>query len=458
MSKKNLLKLNDDSVFETDVLLVGSGCSALYFALNAPGDLNITLISKSDFESSDSFLAQGGICVLRDEKDFDSFFQDTLKAGHFENDRVSIEIMINSSQEVIRNLIHYGVPFQQNKDGSYAFTREGCHSNNRIMYHKDITGKAITEALLDKVKELPNVSMYQYTTLIDIISEDKICYGGVIKTSDNKIKLIKAKNTVLATGGIGGLYKYSTNFPHLTGDSIAIAINHNIELKDIDYIQVHPTTFYPDDSDERNFLISESTRGEGAKLYGKSMKPFTNELLPRDILTNEIRRKMEQDNIDYVWEDLSRIGVKELQNHFPNIIDYCKERGYDPLKECIPVVPAQHYFMGGIKTDYEGRTSMNNLYAIGETACNGVHGKNRLASNSLLEAMVFAGRAAKTVTNEKFIPSAPFQNMDLSKYKDFTAIRNKYALDIKKEIHRVCGEKNKTGVPYKNEELEEIYV
>ena len=214
MSKKNLLKLNDDSVFETDVLLVGSGCSALYFALNAPGDLNITLISKSDFESSDSFLAQGGICVLRDEKDFDSFFQDTLKAGHFENDRVSIEIMINSSQEVIRNLIHYGVPFQQNKDGSYAFTREGCHSNNRIMYHKDITGKAITEALLDKVKELPNVSMYQYTTLIDIISEDKICYGGVIKTSDNKIKLIKAKNTVLATGGIGGLYKYSTNFPH----------------------------------------------------------------------------------------------------------------------------------------------------------------------------------------------------------------------------------------------------
>lgn len=458
MIRKNLLKSNNDSVMNTDILLVGSGCSALYFALNAPKNLNITLISKSDFESSGSFLAQGGICVLRDENDFHSFFNDTMKAGHFENDRNSVKIMINSSEDVIKKLISCGVPFQQNTDGSYAFTKEGCHSSPRIMYHKDTTGQAITETLLRKVKKLSNVKMYQHTALIDIISKDNICCGGVIRTCDDKVRLVKAKNTVLATGGIGGLYKYSTNFPHLTGDSIAIAINHNIELKDINYIQVHPTTLYSDGINERSFLISESARGEGAKLYGKSMERFTDELLPRDILTAKIREKMKKDKSQYVWEDLRKIGSAELKNHFPNIIKYCREKGYDPLKECIPVVPAQHYFMGGIKTDSCGHTSMDNLYAIGETACNGVHGKNRLASNSLLEAMVFAERAAKSLKNKDFVPSAPLYGMDMKKYENLSALKAKYALDIKKEIHRASGGKNKTGVPYRNEEIEEIYV
>lgn len=438
---------------ETDVLIVGSGCSALYFALKLPRHVNATLITKSDFESSDSYLAQGGICMLKDDEDFEAFFDDTLRAGHYENDRKSVEIMIRSSSDVIADLIGYGVRFQCDERGKLAFTREGCHSNSRILYHKDMTGREITETLLNAVKELKNVKMYEHTALLDIISEDNTCFGGIVKDDDGRLALIKAANTVLATGGIGGLYRHSTNFPHLTGDGIAIAINHGIALRDMNYVQVHPTTFFSGDDCGRSFLISESARGEGAKLYGKDMKRFTDELLPRDLLTADIRNKMAVEQTDFVWEDLRNIGKNELKSRFPNIVEHCKSRGYDPAEECIPVVPAQHYMMGGIKTDYDGLTSMDHLYAIGETACNGVHGKNRLASNSLLEALVFSGRAARSVVDNRTTTShsdSLFDDIDFENYTDYTLLAAKYANDIQDEIARASGGGNISGVPYKN--------
>ena len=387
---------------KTDVLIVGSGCSGLYCALNLPGNIEITIITKSDLESNDSYLAQGGMCMLKEAADYESFFEDTLKAGHYENDRKSVEIMIKSSPDVVKDLVSFGADFERKDDGSLAYTREGAHSNNRIIFHEDVTGKEITSTLLRQVKRLPNVTLLEYTTMVDIIEEDNVCYGAVIRTADGNIDMITAAYTVMASGGVGGLYKHSTNFRHLTGDALAIAVKHNVALKNPDYVQIHPTTFYSEKPEDRSFLISESVRGEGAKLYDKNMNRFVDELLPRDVLTGKIRQQMEKDNTEFVWEDLRTIPKEELIHHFPNIIEHCREMGYDVFKECIPVVPAQHYFMGGIKVNHHSRTSMDNLYAVGEAACNGVHGKNRLASNSLLESLVFARRASGQMKENGF--------------------------------------------------------
>ena len=420
---------------KTDILIVGSGCAGLYCALHLPKDKKITIITKSAVEESDSFLAQGGICMLSVESDYEAFFEDTLKAGHYENDRTSVEIMIRSSQDVMKDLLLYGADFQKDESGKLLFTKEGAHSAKRIAYHEDETGKEITSTLLREVKKQKNIKILEYTTMIDLIVKDNHCYGAVIQKESGEIKKILSDFTVVATGGIGGLYEHSTNYAHLTGDAHAIAIKYGIELKDMDYVQIHPTTFYSKNG--RSFLISESVRGEGAVLRDKNGNRFVNELLPRDLLTKEIWKQMEKDGTDYVWEDLRTISEEELIEHFPNIVEYCKEQGYDVTKECIPVVPAQHYFMGGIKVDYDSKTSMKQLYAIGEAACNGVHGKNRLASNSLLESLVFAKRAAKHITEQGSMSEhkkSVITNIDLEKYQDIKSLQESYKESVKKEI------------------------
>lgn len=391
----------------TDVLIVGTGCSGLYCALQLPKDMQILMISKSDLESSDSFLAQGGMCTLRSDDDFESFFQDTLKAGHYENDRESVKIMIQLSKAVVEDLLSYGTEFDRDEEGNLLYTREGAHSNNRILFHEDITGKEITSSLLGKVIERSNITLMEYTTMIDILEKDNRCYGAVLRNEDGSVEPVLAKTTVWACGGVGGLFPHSTNFKHLTGDTLALAQKHGVALRNPDYVQIHPTTLYQKDSKERSFLISESVRGEGAKLYDKNGNRFVDELLPRDLLTKAILEQMEKDKTDYVWEDLRTIPKEELLRHFPNIVEHCKEMGYDVTKECIPVVPAQHYYMGGIKVNYSSRTTMEALYAVGEAACNGVHGRNRLASNSLLESLVFAKRAAKDIEKKQICQYLP---------------------------------------------------
>ena len=388
----------------TDVLIVGSGCSGLYCALMLPRDVRIILITKSDLESNDSYLAQGGMCMLKEQSDFDSFFEDTLKAGHYENDRESVGIMINSSPEVVKDLVSYGADFARNDDGSLAYTREGAHSHNRIIFHEDVTGKEITSTLLAQVKKLSNVTLMEYTTMVDIIERDNKCYGAIIRKQDGTLEKVTAAYTVMACG---------------------------IELKNPDYVQIHPTTFYTKKHEDRSFLISESVRGEGAKLLDKNMNRFVDELLPRDVLTGKIREQMKKDGTDFVWEDLRTIPRDELVSHFPNIIEHCKEMGYDVFKEPIPVVPAQHYFMGGVKVNHHSRTSMECLYAVGETACNGVHGRNRLASNSLLESLVFAKRAAGQMAelgfvNDEIAAKKAADNIDLADYSDEKAVEREY--------------------------------
>lgn len=394
---------------EADIVIAGTGVGGLFSALNLPGDKRIIMMTKADAISSDSFLAQGGICVLRDENDYDSYFEDTMRAGHYENRKESVDIMLRQSREIINDLIGYGVEFEK-KNGEYVYTREGAHSKPRIMYHKDITGKEITSKLLERVRELKNVTIMEYTTMTDIMVENNVCVGveAVTKeenedgvTEDIPIK-IYAGDVIMATGGIGGMYKHSTNYPHLTGDALNIAQKHGIELENTDYVQIHPTTLFSR-KPGRRFLISESVRGEGAVLYDKNHQRFVNELLPRDVVTEAIHKQMEEDNTEYVWLSMENIPKETILSHFPNIYNHCLEEGYDVTKEPIPVVPAQHYFMGGIKVDSDSRTTMEHLYAVGETSCNGVHGANRLASNSLLESLVFAKRAARKIqglTNE----------------------------------------------------------
>lgn len=386
---------------KTDILIVGSGCSGLYCALQLPREKQIIIITKLDVESCDSYLAQGGMCVLKEEEDYDSFMEDTLRAGHYENDKHAVDLMIRTSQEVLKDLLSYGVDFQRDKEGNLSYTKEGAHSNKRILFHEDITGKEITSKLLAEVRKQDNIKIYEYTTMTDLLVEKKCCKGVIVTNHMGEECYIEADETVLATGGIGGWYKYSTNFKHLTGDGIKVAEKYGVELKDMDYVQIHPTTFYIKNEPERNFLISESVRGEGAKLRDKNGNRFVDELQPRDVVTKAIYEQMKKDETDFVWEDLRDIPEEELVTHFPNIIKYCLDHGYDVRKECIPVVPAQHYFMGGIKVNDVSQTTMEHLYAIGETACNGVHGKNRLASNSLLESLVFAKRAANDIVENQ---------------------------------------------------------
>lgn len=395
---KNVSNSKENNL-QVDVVIVGTGVGGCFSALNLSEDLSIIMITKSDLESSDSFLAQGGICVLHDDDDYDSYFEDTMRAGHYENRKESVDIMIRGSQDVIHDLIGYGVDFAK-EDGKLLYTREGAHSRPRILFHEDITGKEITSKLLAQIKTHKNIQIMEYTTMTDILISKGACAGIEAETSDHKKIYIHADQTIFASGGIGGRYKHSTNFPHLTGDAIDIAKKHGIRLEHLDYVQIHPTTLYSK-KPGRRFLISESVRGEGALLYDKNGNRFIDELLPRDVVTKAIQEQMKKDGTDHVWLSLEKIPKEIILSHFPNIYQHCLEEGYDATKEWIPVVPAQHYFMGGIWVDSDSHTSMPNLYAVGETSCNGVHGKNRLASNSLLESLVFAKRAARKIMSEK---------------------------------------------------------
>ena len=436
MDSKRNEEMETEREMQEDVVIVGTGAAGLFAALNLPRDRKILIITKKDVESSDSFLAQGGICVLKDESDYESYFEDTMRAGHYENRKESVDIMIRSSREIIRELIGYGVKFERRESGreqdapeaqekpekpdkqetegqenfldDYAFTREGAHSRPRILFHEDVTGKEITSKLLAQVRSLENVRIMEYTTMTDIIVEETDvqtgengmqCAGIIAEDAQGNVLKIYAPYTILASGGIGGLYEHSTNYPHLTGDALRIAEKHGIRLEHLDYVQIHPTTLYSK-KPGRRFLISESVRGEGAILLDKNGKRFTDELQPRDVVTAAIREQMEKDGTDHVWLSMERIDKDTILNHFPNIYEHCLEEGYDVTKEWIPVVPAQHYFMGGIWVDSDSQTSMEHLFAAGETSCNGVHGANRLASNSLLESLVFAKRAAQKITAE----------------------------------------------------------
>ena len=382
-----------------DVLIVGSGVAGLYSALNIRDDLDVMVVSKDKIDCTNTSLAQGGISVARDVNDVPYFIEDTLKAGQYKNDVQAVKVLTKESIENVDSLVALGLDVDKDDEGNWDYTKEGAHCVNRIIHTQDNTGENVEKTLVENVLNRKNIKVYEDTFLVDIIEKNNKCIGAIL-FKDNKQINVFAKSVILACGGIGGLYKNSTSQRILKGDGLAVALRHDVELKDINYIQIHPTDFYDESDDERRFLISESVRGEGGKLYNINGERFVDELQPRDVVSQAIFKEMEKTNFPYVLLDISFLDENYLKNRFSTIYNKCLEKGTDITKEPIKVSPAQHYFMGGIKVNLDSETSMENLYAVGETACTGIHGANRLASNSLLEGLVFSKRAANLINHK----------------------------------------------------------
>ena len=433
--------------WKPDIIIVGTGAAGLFTALKLPETTNILMITKDEVLRSDSYLAQGGISTLKTPDDFESYYEDTMKAGRYENNKDSVKLMIERSPQIMEDLMKYGVEFDKENDG-LSYTREGGHSKFRILHHKDVTGKEITTKLYERVKEKNNIKILEHINMLDLIIQEECCVGIIVKDDEGKVEALYANAIILATGGIGGLFVHSTNFRHITGDALAIALKHGIEVENIHYIQIHPTALYST-KPGRRFLISESVRGEGAYLLNRDGERFVDELLPRDVVSCAIKEQMEKEGSDHVYLSLTHLDGEEVKTRFPNIYHRCLEEGYDLTKEPIPITPVQHYHMGGIKVDLDSKTNMKGLLVVGEASCNGVHGANRLASNSLLESLVFAECAANYVTNhlledELYTECNQKNNQEWmvsrceEKIRNLTVDLNKYIdKDYKKEYKKI---------------------
>lgn len=390
-----------------DVIIVGEGLAGLYAALNLSPNLRIAILSKSVNETS-SYLSQGGVAaVMNPEDDTQKHFEDTLVAGAGLCDEAAVRLLVEQGPEEIRKLVKWEVPFDKKEDGSLQSTLEGGHSMRRILHcGGDKTGRQIVEHLMQLVEEAPNIKEIHHSYLIDILTEDNRT-AGVLMYHHNKPIYLAAPYVILCTGGIGALYPSSTNPTISTGDGIAAAFRAGAEIKNMEFVQFHPTSFYDPDDRGKAFLISEAVRGEGGILRNEKGEAFMadrhklKDLAPRDIVAREITREINKSSLPYVYLDITHKSREFLQKRFPTIYEHCLKHGVDISKEWIKVRPVQHYFMGGIVTDLEAKTNIEGLYACGETACTGVHGANRLASNSLLECLVFSYRAAIDI-NEKF--------------------------------------------------------
>ncbi|MUP58795.1 L-aspartate oxidase [Veillonellaceae bacterium M2-4] len=378
-----------------DILIIGSGLAGVSTALELSKNYKIGLVTKKKLADSNSYLAQGGINVLKDESDRKTFIEDTLKAGHYKNSLQAVEMMVDKSQDAIKFLIDLGVEFTK-KDGKLEYGQEGGHSIARGLHIDDEIGKGILDVLYEKVKSRSNIDIFEDTPIVDIIVNNGKCYGA--RSSD---EVFVSSNVVLATGGLGGIFKKSTNFPHICGDGYAMAIKHGVKLKDISYIQFHPTSLYEEDV-ERQFLISESVRGEKAQLLNHKSERFTDEMKPRDIVAKAILKEMEKEGVDFEYLSMKPLGEDKIPIRFPMIFKELKNRGIDARYENIPIVPCQHYTMGGIECDINGKTNLQGLFAVGEAGNVGIHGSNRLACNSLLECVVFGRILADYLNENKF--------------------------------------------------------
>lgn len=403
---------------KTDVLIIGSGIAGLFAALKISSFADVILITKKDTAESNTNYAQGGIAAVISPADsFEKHVEDTLIAGAGLCKREVVESIIREGPERINDLIKIGTEFTM-RGNEFDLAREGGHSLPRILHAKDLTGKEIERALIHAVHNKSNIQILENTISIDLITEHNIksadkknknlnCWGCyILNRSTNEVAKVISKVTVLATGGLGQVYLHTTNPSIATGDGFAMAYRAGVKLGNMEFIQFHPTSLYAPNNREfesRSFLISEAVRGFGALLKTKSGNPFMHlyderkELAPRDIVARAIDNELKKRGDEFVYLDLTHKNKDEIINHFPNIYETCKKIGIDITKDFIPVVPAAHYACGGIIVDKEAKTSLNGLYACGEVTMTGLHGGNRLASNSLLEAVVYANRCSESI-------------------------------------------------------------
>ena len=418
---------------KVDFLVIGSGMAGLIYALKVAEFGTVCILSKIEMDETATRYAQGGIAaVLYNPDTYEKHISDTITAGAGLNDEKIVRITITESTERIEELARWGTQFDKESSGKFRLAKEGGHSEKRILHHKDNTGNEIQRALTEKVKSHPNITILEEHLAIDLITQhhkgdlvkrkgrDIVCYGAyVLNKTNGHIITILAKTTLLATGGIGNLYQTTTNPTLSTGDGIAMAYRAKAICEKLEFVQFHPTSLY-NPGEKPSFLITEAMRGAGAELITKAGEPFMHKydkresLAPRDIVARAIDNQMKITGDEYVYLDTRKISKQEIINHFPTIYAKCLSIGIDITKDPIPVVPAAHYSCGGITTDEYGQTSIQNLFASGEVASTGLHGANRLASNSLLESAVFSHRAAikasSLIKNIDFEPDIPDWN------------------------------------------------
>ncbi|MFZ5354774.1 MAG: L-aspartate oxidase [Bacillota bacterium] len=414
MPQRYLLDFDSSSLKQEkyDVIIVGSGIAGLYAALNLHGVLSVCVLSKQEMSKNNSYLAQGGIAAAVTEDDMPEYhYNDTIKAGAGHCSEEAVRLMVNEAPVDIQVLCNIGTDFDRNPDGTLTTTREGGHGRFRVVHaHGDATGKEVVDSLLAECKKRANIKIIENCFAIDILSQEGGVSGVLImpkeeKAGNRSLQVLWSKAVIIASGGIGQVYRNTTNEDIITGDGIAMAYRAGAELIDMEFVQFHPTALYNKDSSKSSFLITEAVRGEGGILRNITGEPFMSryhemaEIAPRDIVSRAIFSEMKKTGSDYVYLDITHKDREHLKKRFPTVFERCLSEGIDMSKDLIPVVPVQHYFMGGIKTDLWGRTSLEGLYSCGEAACTGVHGANRLASNSLLEGLVFGRRSAEHINS-----------------------------------------------------------
>jgi L-aspartate oxidase len=397
-----------------DFLVIGSGLGGLSFALKAAEHGKVCLITKSDLEDTNTRYAQGGIAAVTYEPDnYEKHVEDTLIAGDYLCNEEVVRMVVQEAPAQIKELIHWGTKFDKESNGKYELAREGGHSEHRILHHKDNTGEEIQRALSDKVRRHPQIDIREKHFAVDLITQHHLgqlvkrymtdieCYGAyVLNLETHEVLKILSKTTLLATGGAGNLYSTTTNPPVATGDGVAMVYRAKGIIENMEFVQFHPTSLY-NPGESPSFLISEAVRGFGGILKNQLGERFMNKydergsLAPRDIVARAIDNEMKIHGHEFVYLDTTHLEEKALKEHFPNITEKCRSIGIDISKDMIPVVPAAHYSCGGVKVDMNGETWIKRLYAVGEVSSTGLHGANRLASNSLIEAIVFSDRAVK---------------------------------------------------------------
>jgi L-aspartate oxidase len=401
-------------MIDTDFLVIGSGIAGLSFALKAAEKGSVTIVTKGAVTESNTMFAQGGISsVTREPDSFERHIADTMAAGAGINDPEAVNLVVRRAPELIEDLIRWGTEFDKKPDGTYELAREGGHTEHRILHHKDLTGAEIERALVEQARRHPGITIMERHLAIDLLTQHHlgeivskhsrkiVCFGAyVLDLRTGDIETFRARFTVVATGGVGNVYNTTTNPQVATGDGIAMVHRAKGLTRDMEFIQFHPTSLY-DPGTRPSFLISEAMRGFGAVLRLQNGEEFMQRyhpmgsLAPRDIVARSIDHEMKIHGYEFVYLDVTSRPAQEIVDHFPTIHEKCLSRGIDITREWIPVVPAAHYCTGGISVDLNGESSINRLYALGECACTGLHGANRLASNSLIEALVFADEAAR---------------------------------------------------------------
>lgn len=397
-----------------DYLVIGSGIAGMSFALKVAHSGRVALVCKTNLEEANTSLAQGGVASVTNMEvdNFDKHIEDTMIAGDWLSDPVAVKKVVTEAPSQIQELINWGVDFDKNEDGNFDLHREGGHSEFRILHHKDNTGFEIQESLIKAVRNCENIDIFENHFAIEIITQhhlgrivtrrtsDITCYGAYVLCPNGKVDTFLAKVTLMATGGVGAVYKTTTNPLVATGDGIAMVYRAKGTVQDMEFVQFHPTALYHP-GDRPSFLITEAMRGYGAVLRNLKGEEFMHRydprlsLAPRDIVARAIDSEMKQNGDDHVFLDVTHKDPEETKKHFPNIYQKCLSLGIDITKDYIPVAPAAHYLCGGIKVNTNGESSIGRLYAVGECSCTGLHGGNRLASNSLIEAVVYADAAAK---------------------------------------------------------------